>query len=476
MTSQLLERQPSAALPEEPAAGTPGPWQVLKNRNFLLIWIAQLLSLITLNAANFGFVMQVQHTSSSLLLVSLAIIAFQLPAFPFGAIAGVIVDWLDKRLVLWVSNILRMATMLLMSLSLLIDHTNLGPLFVLTFLTALIGQFFTPAEGASIPFLVEKRELMAALSLFNITVTVSMVIGFLLLGGLIIQLFPPFTIQLSLFTLHIEPTDLLFLFGALLYGICAILILCIPRRAFGQASSQAISNKQLRESSKQAISQLRHDMIEGWLMVRTNRLLFFAVIQCTLIGIVMLLVGLLAPTFVQHILQRRAEDVSLILAPAGIGLVGAACVLPRLTQRIDKLVLTTIGLSSLALGCLLLALNQWFAHTLNPAQATSWLTTSTMILVAVLGAAIAMVTIPTQTLMIECAPEAGRARVLALQFMLYNLGSIPVLLFAALIAQFIGFDRFLILLAASIALFGFWSYRTMRRQRRQKNQARAPRS
>ena len=71
----------------------------------------------------------------------------------------------------------------------------------------------------------------------------------------------------------------------------------------------------------------------------------------------------------------------------------------------------------------------------------------------------AVVNIPTQTLMQERAPEAGRARVLSLQFMLYNAGSVPVLLFAGVIAQVLGFSLLIVLLSASLLLFCWWGQR-----------------
>src|SRR5437868_1288492 len=107
--------------------------QVLKNRNFLLLWLAQLISLTVLNAANFGIIVLVNDITHSVVMAGLAIIAFTLPGVPFSAIGGVVVDRLDKRLVLWVSNILRMITMLLVVVSLLYDRNNLWPLYVLTF-------------------------------------------------------------------------------------------------------------------------------------------------------------------------------------------------------------------------------------------------------------------------------------------------------------------------------------------------------
>src|SRR5437667_3080946 len=94
-----------------PSPGIASFRQVLKNRNFVLLWLAQLISLTILNAANFGIIVVVNDTTHLVVMAGLAIIAFTLPALPFSAIAGVMVDRLDKRMVLWVGNVLRMLMM-----------------------------------------------------------------------------------------------------------------------------------------------------------------------------------------------------------------------------------------------------------------------------------------------------------------------------------------------------------------------------
>ena len=84
--------------------------RVLKNCSFLLLWLAQLLSQIVFNAANYGVIAIVTAITHSTVMVGFAIVSFTLPAVPFSLLAGVYVDHLDKRLVLWVSNALRAAT------------------------------------------------------------------------------------------------------------------------------------------------------------------------------------------------------------------------------------------------------------------------------------------------------------------------------------------------------------------------------
>ncbi|GAC1357101.1 MAG: MFS transporter [Ktedonobacteraceae bacterium] len=428
--------------------------RVLKNRNFLLLWLAQLISLTVFNAVNFGVVLLVTDLTHSVFMVGLAIISFTLPAIPFGAVAGSIVDHLDKRLVLWVTNLLRMGTMVLIVVSLLTNRTSLWPLYLLSYLASLIGQFFIPAEGSSIPILVGEGDLLPALSLFNISITVSQALGFLLLGRVIATLFPPF----SVFAIHVQPIDMLFVVSAILYIVCAILILLIPQRAFHDQHSDVHLGKGTHIDLRQTFLTLWHDTTAGWHTIRVDPLLFYAVIQLSVVGVIMLLIGELAGTFVQQVLHRPAADMSIILAPAAVGLIGASVLMPRIAKRVSTLRLATIGFIVLAVGFVALPSSEWVASLFDPRHGVEspLLIAAIVVIVLVLGAAIATVNIPTQTLMQEQAPEESRARVLAFQYTLYSVGSIPVLLFAGVFAQFVGFNQLIGLLAASLLLFCWW--------------------
>ena len=436
--------------------------QVLRNRNFLLLWLAQLVSLTILNAANFGLIVLVNKLPNPVFMAGLAIIAFTLPAIPFSAIAGAIVDRLDKRLVLWVSNLLRIVTMLLMFVSILVDRTNVWPLFGLMFLTSLIGQFFIPAEGSSIPLLVGERDLLPALSLFNISMTLSQAIGFLILGSIVTKLFPPFSFMLGRHLLHVESTDMLFVIAAAFYIVCVILILRIPKTAFNQSRAHTHTHRHEKESAYAAASQalviLWRDMITGWRIVRSDRLLYFSVIQLSLVGVLMQMIGELAGTFVQQILNQPAENMSLVLVPAAIGLVGASVFMTRIVERVGRIRLTVIGFVSLAIGFILLPFLKFLGSLVKPSNTIggSLIVGGVVLILCALGVAMACVNIPTQTIMQERSPESGRARVISLQTMIYSAGTIPVLLFAGAFTTFIGFTPLIILVAVSLLAFCGW--------------------
>jgi MFS family permease len=249
---------------------------------------------------------------------------------------------------------------------------------------------------------------------------------------------------------------MLFVMVTLLYLVCAVLILCIPAHALDEEH-----HKQDRYSGTeagQALEKVWREIAEGWRYVRSDRILFFSVVQLSVVGNIMLLIGELAGTVVQQVLHHPAADMAIILAPAAIGLVGASIIMPRITTRFGKLRLTRVGFIMLGVGFALLPITQKLAAYLYGEMGASspLLLWTTMLLVFLLGMATACVNIPTQTVMQEHAPEEVRGRVLSLQFMMYNTGSIPILLFAGFFAQFIGLSWLIFLVSASLLLFCWW--------------------
>src|SRR5947209_8843904 len=115
---------------------------LLRKRNFLRLWLAQLISMTILNASNYALLILIEEVTGSTTLIGLAIIAFSIPNVIFGAPAGVFVDRMNKRRVLWASNTLRAIATFIFVISLLLNRHQLVPVYLLTFLISAIGQFF----------------------------------------------------------------------------------------------------------------------------------------------------------------------------------------------------------------------------------------------------------------------------------------------------------------------------------------------
>jgi len=460
------KKQEDRQLPELPTPRKiepPGSFRsVLSNRSFVLLWLAQLISQIGFNAANFGVLTTVATiTGGSGIMSGIAIISFTLPAVPFSLLAGVYVDYLDKRLVLWVSNALRAVATLLIVLALVWNPHTVLPLFFLNFFISMVTQFFMPAESSAIPLLVGTRNLVPALSLFNITLNVAQAIGFLLLGRVIESIFSAFSFPLGVARFTITPHDMLFAVVAAGYLLCTALILAIPHTTL-----QSLLNGEQRlprSPGKQMWAIVQRDIKGSWQLIRKDHHLSLALLQVSFVSVLLLVIGQLAPVFVQKILRLPADDLTILFAPAGFGLVLGGLFMPLLATYISKPRMITLGSLVTAAGLILLPLSQLIAQYVVFLH--NWELAIVGVVAFFLGVALDMINIPAQTVMQERAPEEERGRVLSFQFMLYNAGSIPVLLFAGVISDTLGIATVLYSLGVVILLFEWWTSRP-RRQRR----------
>src|SRR5579872_6593707 len=426
---------------------------VLRNRPFLLLWLAQLLSQIVFNAANYGVIVVVTQVTGSTVMVGFAIITFTLPAVPFSLLAGVYVDYLDKRLVLWTCNALRAIATALIVVALIWNPHTVVPLYFLAFIISLITQFFTPAEASSIPMLVGRKELVPALSLFNITLTLAQAIGFLLLGRIIEAVFSPFHVSLGFTRILVQPIDMLFFVVAVSYLVCALLILAISPHAWKH--EQAVKHEQKLSLSGHMLKIVRHDVRESWQIIRGDHPLFVALLDVSYISVLLLVIGELAGPYVQNVLHLPAQNISLIFAPAGVGLVLGGVLMPRLTSWLGKVRTIALGSVCTAAGLILLPLGRFVI--MHIPIFVPWLLFFVGVMAFIIGLSLDMVNIPAQTVMQQRTPEEVRGRVFAFQSMLYNAGSIPVILFAGVIADTLGIETVMYILAAAVLLFQWWT-------------------
>lgn len=434
------------------AASQSGFRTLLRKRNFVLLWMAQLISMTVLNASNYAILVLIEEITGSTTLVGLAIISFSLPAVLFGAPAGVFVDHMNKRRVLWSSNCLRAIATFGFVVSLLLNRHELITIYLLTFLISGIGQFFTPAEGSTIPMLVNEDELLPALSLFNVTFMLAQALGFILLAPLVLSFLPTFI----LFGIAIGPVVMLYAIMGVLYGVCAVLVALIPPGKFVQI--HAPNKENLGTRSLGVIGNVWSETKQGWYFIRRNHLLFLAVIQLSFAGVLLLVIGELATPLVTKLFELPPSAMAFIFAPAGIGLVIGSILMPGITRRLGKTRVIFTGTIIMAVDILFLPFSTIVARFLEP---QGWNTNPLLLIFVALvmftaGFAIDLINVPAQTAIQEYTPDWIKGRVLALQLMFYNACSIPVILFIGAIADLFGLAKVIYLISALIASFGLW--------------------
>ena len=447
--------------PHERVPGTSrGFATVLRNPYFLRLWMAQLISQTIMNAANYAMIILVNRTANnSLLATSGAIVAFSLPALFFGAPAGVLVDRFNRRQVLWVSNVLRAIASLGFVISIIVAPHAVVPIYLLTFFVAAIGQFFAPAEGAAIPLLVHREELINALSLFNITFTLAQAAGLIVIGPLVLLLLPTFHLGTLHHGLTVRPTMSLFVLIAALYLVCTVLILSIPARKMHVERPAGERRKRASRRDDLTVLDIWTGILECWQVIRRDRRLLISVLQLSLGGVVVAIVALIAPRFVIDFFHQPPELSVLVFVPAGAGLVLGSAFTPRITRRLRYTTTVTMGIVLLALSIALLTLTRAIAQVLDHSGwSSSWLYLLVMIaLTFVVGVSLDFVNVPAQTLMQERSPDWVKGRVLAVQTIVLNGATVIFVPLIGLIADVYGLIFAIDLLAVLVASTGLTS-------------------
>ena len=151
------------------------PTAVFKKRDFVLMWVAQLVSTAGSSLTDLAAGIYVYSVTGSAFLVGVTLMATAVPSLVVGLIAGVFVDRYDRRSVMiWTCLVQAVVVGLIPFL------LGINPylLFVAILVNAGVKQFFDPAYESLIPEIASDDELAAANAFLSIASFGSTAIGF----------------------------------------------------------------------------------------------------------------------------------------------------------------------------------------------------------------------------------------------------------------------------------------------------------
>ena len=435
--------QPVAAAPE-PDAPSPGAGMgaVLSNRPFLLLWLAQAATQIGGNMVLYGLTLVVFESTRSNSAVSLLILTFLVPAVLFSAVAGVYVDRLDRRLILIATNLLRATAFL--GLYFAGDHLLL--ILLLNVFVSTVTVFFAPAEAAMIPFLVPRRQLIAANGFFTLTLNAAFALGFALLGPLVVTLAGP-------------PALILLVAG--LYFVAAAFCWTLPRpeaRQMPAHTGSAVADAERAVSS--TIAQLR----DGLSFIRQHRDITWSLIYLGVAASVVGVLGVLGPDFAQSTLGLETKDFVVVVLPLGIGIVMGILLLNSYGKYLPRRRVIETGLISLGVLLAMLSIAGPISQFLRRAQAQaplgadlSAVTSLLAVVVAIAfmaGISYGVVAVPAQTQLQEDLPEDVRGRVFGVLNMLVSVSSFLPIILVGPISDLVGTGTVILVVALLISAAG----------------------
>jgi len=398
-----------APIAAEDETGHTGFRSVLGNRDFRLVWFAQVAAQLADKFLMFSLIILAYRLSHGSTPVAVTLLAYTVPAVAIAPLAGVFADRHDRKLIMVSTNFLRAALIALIPVAGLVPglRSDYLHLLVITFAFAAVGQLFSPAEAAAIPTIVSRRALIAANSMVLGTMVITLVLG----GAL-----APIASRADIYAPYWT--------AVVLFGVAGVLtsMARIPRR---------LARRDPALERRHPFHQLALDLKAGAGALGSSPGLLLAFAELSLAVLVMFMMFTLAPAYVSQVLGIEDQDSYVILVPATVGALLSAATLGQLGRRFRPSHLLVGALVATGLTLVLLAIVPAGLRQVPAAhEYTRWVSAGFSLL---LGLEFGVLMIPALSYLMENTSDGVRGRIFSLLFMVVNgVTALPVLLTAAL--------------------------------------------
>jgi MFS family permease len=410
---------------------------IAREVRFQAVLASRFLSDAGQQALAYGAVISVVQTGGTAFDAALLGVAAILPPALLGLYGGAVADAVPKRVGLAVVYNLQA---ILCFISPWLLGTDLAAMMFLVFAVNTLGQVSGPSESAVLPYVATTDQLATAASLIGFASAVGTAFGTALLAPVLVKLFGVET---------------------LLY-VCGVLLIMAATRVFDLTTAE----RQHMEGSEASIaSKLRARETVRWLAGQPAiaTMVFVAVLA----GTAQIVVQMLAPRYVQIVLDVDPVNAVYVFAPTAAGLALALYLMPRMIAAWGERTTTLLGFVAVTLTLFALGLVNTIAPVVDPfnpirllsltdLELSSRLRTASLLAVP-LGFGVALANTAVQTYLNRRVPHAIQGRVFALKSMLKHQTAVVPLLSLGAAAEAFGTETVLVaapfvLLAAAYTL------------------------
>jgi len=305
--------------------------EVLKNRNFFLLWVGQIISQLGDRLDQMALIAFVYLRAPGSPLEIAKILSFTIiPVFLIGPLAGVYVDRWDRRRTMYICDLLR--SLLVLTIPLFLFYMkSLAPIYLIIFIVFSIGRFFVPAKLSIIPDLVDKKDLLIANSLVNTTGMIAAIMGFGISGVLVEWLGAKSGFYLD----------------SLSFFISGMLIFLVSKRFSATINFKEVGKEIVDVISKSVFQEIKEGL---FYFIRKEDIRFTASIIFALwsaLGAVYVVIIV----FVQKTLHSATKDLGLLVMFLGIGLFLGSLIYGKFGQKVShyKIIFSSLVLSGIML-------------------------------------------------------------------------------------------------------------------------------
>lgn len=365
-----------------------------RNRDFRALWIGQLLSQIGDNFVIVAILLVINTLTDSPLALGVLAVVATLPQLFLGLIGGVFVDRLDRKLVMIVSDILRGLAVLALLFVQRADQLYI--LYIVSFVMATVGVFFSPARNAVIPNIVSGEILLTVNALMQANQIIAVILGASIAGLVVGWLGPA-----SAFVFD----SLTFAFSA-----AAIATMTIPpvNSNSGQTNGRVIWNQ----------------LVEGLLFIRHSSSLLHVMITTAVATLGFGAIMVLGIIYLNEVLGMGAEGFGFLYAFQGLGVVIGGVVIGRFTSKVRT--------NRVVGGCMVILGLAIIAFAVVPSYPL------VLVAVAIIGLSIVSARAALATLTQSLVPDEKRGRVESAVTMVIGASTSASMVLSGLFGDLIG--------------------------------------
>ena len=387
-------------------AGKPTLTAMFGHGPFRTLWIAQFVSVFGDFLALFGVISRITfrlHGSASD--VGFVVAAYIAPVAVVAPFAGVLVDRWNVKRVMIASDVIRAC----LAVTLVFSHSVPQIALALAAL-GFVSSFFAPAQSVTLRTLVQPSELLSANAMFAQAFYVVRILSPAVAGAVVASLGENACFWFDAFS---------FAFSAAMLGTLRI-----------SRPPAAASDRSWRT--------LGRDFAEGNRFIFSHRGLTFVCVSSALAMFTLSSFSPLISVYIRDTLHAGALLYGGISAMVGVGLIGGTHLVRSAGARRPMENIVVAGLFGIGAAAGLLG-----ALRSSAAAALSTLT---------LGAAIAFVMVPAQTLSQKETPPAMQGRVSSTFMALFSGAQVLGMLASASLADWLGIRALFLVCAATVAL------------------------
>jgi MFS family permease len=426
-----LASRPESGAQRQGEIAQPAATPLLRNVTFRNFWLSRLLAQTGQGTLMYALLIIVVDRTDESFYNSVFVICAIVPSILFGLPAGVVVDSLPRRPMLVILNLLRF----LFVLALVANNPSLLGIFATVLAMWTIHQFYAPTESAVLASLVPKERYTSAQALSNLALTISQLVGLVILAPLLLK--------------TVGPTPL--------FAVCGLLFIFA---AFLTAMLPTVTDS-ARWARRRATS-LRDTLLTGWRLTKNDHAMYEVLIDDVLVGIGGTALVVITPLYLKGVLDTGAENTVFVFAPAALGLVVGLRLSPRIGRLIGERRAATVGLMIFAISVAALGFVEQIRDLLNNVllvptdEVANALHVPPLVFLVMLisipaGFASSLVSVASRSVLLARTPPPFRGQVIATQSLFQSVGALAPTLLVGVAASVIGVEKVAIAIAMLLA-------------------------